>query len=82
MNVKDNFNFLIDKIGLHKFVDFDCLGYVELIREFYTTFQFNIPNDFILHTPNVIKFRLMGRNFSQSITYFSLMMIILLVMHI
>ena len=63
MDVKDNFDSLIDKIGLRKFVDVDCLGYVELIREFYATFQFNIPNDFTLHTPDVLKFRLMGRNF-------------------
>ena len=39
LNVKDNFNSLIDKIGLRKFVDVDCLGYVELIREFYATFN-------------------------------------------
>ena len=26
LNVKDNFDFLIDKIGLRKFVDVDCLG--------------------------------------------------------
>ena len=58
LNVKDNFDSLIDKIGFRKFVDGDCLGYVELIREFYATFQFNIPNDFTLHTPDVIKFRL------------------------
>ena len=38
LNVKDNFDSLIDKIGLRKFVDVDCLGYVELIREFYATF--------------------------------------------
>ena len=72
MNVNDNFDFLIDKIGLRKFVDVDCLSYVELIREFYATFQFNVPNDFTLHTPDVIKFRLMGRNFSHSITDFNL----------
>ncbi|KAH9779128.1 hypothetical protein KPL71_007608 [Citrus sinensis] len=72
LNVKDNFDSLIDKIGLRKFVDVDCLGYVELIREFYATFQFNMPNDFTLHTPDVIKFRLMGRNFSHSITDFNL----------
>ena len=66
LNVKDNFDSLIDKIGLHKFVDVDCLGHVELIREFYATFQFNIPNDFALHTLDVIKFRLMGRNFSRT----------------
>ncbi|KAH9751265.1 hypothetical protein KPL71_014224 [Citrus sinensis] len=72
LNVKDNFDSLIDKIGLRKFVDVDCLGYVELIREFYATFQFTMPNDFTLHTPDVIKFRLMGRNFSHSITDFNL----------
>ncbi|KAH9782757.1 hypothetical protein KPL71_009045 [Citrus sinensis] len=72
LNVKDNFDSLIDKIGLRKFVDVDCLGYVELIREFYATFQFTMPNDFTLHTPEVIKFRLMGRNFSHSITDFNL----------
>ncbi|KAH9741368.1 Endonuclease [Citrus sinensis] len=72
LNVKDNFDSLIDKIGLRKFVDVDCLGYVELIREFYATFQFTMPNDFTLHTPDVIKFRLMGQNFSHSITDFNL----------
>ena len=72
LNVKDNFDSLIDKIGLRKFVDVDCLGYVELIREFYATFQFTMPNDFTLYTPDVIKFRLMGRNFSHSITDFNL----------
>ena len=63
LNVKDNFNYLIDKISLRKFVDIDCLGYVELNRKLYDTFQFNIPNDFTLHTLDVIKFRLIRRSF-------------------
>ncbi|KAH9726990.1 hypothetical protein KPL70_008483 [Citrus sinensis] len=37
----------------------------------YATFQFTMPDDFTLHTPDVIKFRLMGRNFSHSITDFN-----------
>ncbi|KAH9716295.1 hypothetical protein KPL71_021412 [Citrus sinensis] len=41
-------------------------------KEFYATFQFNRPNDFTLHTSDVIKFRLMGRNFSHSIMDFNL----------
>ncbi|KAL0309861.1 UNVERIFIED_CONTAM: hypothetical protein Sradi_5928400 [Sesamum radiatum] len=44
--------------------------FVELVREFYTTFEFEPPAH--LSTPNAVKFRLCGRAFHLSITDFNL----------
>ncbi|KAK4403961.1 hypothetical protein Sango_0764700 [Sesamum angolense] len=46
--------------------------YIELTREFYTTFEFTTPQSLTLDTPNVIKFRLMGKEFSMTLTDFNI----------
>ncbi|KAL0439143.1 UNVERIFIED_CONTAM: hypothetical protein Slati_2397300 [Sesamum latifolium] len=44
--------------------------FVKLVREFYSTFEFEPPAH--LSTPNAIKFRLCGRTFQLSVTDFNL----------
>lgn len=63
---------LITQIGWKSFFEIDCPTFVELTREFYTTFEFDTPEDLSLDTPDVIRYRLMGHEFSQSITDFNL----------
>ncbi|KAH9734567.1 hypothetical protein KPL71_017422 [Citrus sinensis] len=56
---KSNSYFEIDTIALFDTgADLNCIK-EDIVprREFYATLQFNIPNDFTLHTPDVIKFR-------------------------
>ena len=59
-------------IGWRPYLDIFCPAFVELTREFYATFEFELPSRFTLATPNVIRFRLMGREFNFSITEFNL----------
>ncbi|KAH6808265.1 hypothetical protein C2S51_029373 [Perilla frutescens var. frutescens] len=48
---------LIDKIGWKSFFEINYVAFIELTREFYTTFQFVKPDDLTLDTPGVIKYR-------------------------
>ncbi|KAK4394161.1 Retrovirus-related Pol polyprotein from transposon.6, partial [Sesamum angolense] len=41
-------------------------------RVFYTTFEFTTPQSLTLDTPNVVKFRLMGKEFSMTLTDFNI----------
>lgn len=50
------------------YFEVDVLAYVELVREFYTTFQFQKPANFTLKTPNLISLYLMCKRFNFSIT--------------
>lgn len=45
---------------------------VELTREFYATFEFELPNEFTVNTLNVIRHRFLGREFRQLIAEFNL----------
>ncbi|CAI9768030.1 unnamed protein product [Fraxinus pennsylvanica] len=45
--------------------------YIELVREFYTTFEFKKPAEFTLSSPKVVQFRLIGKEFKFSITEFN-----------
>lgn len=47
-------------------------AFVELTREFYSIFEFELPTRYTVETPNVIRFRLMGKEFNFSITQFNL----------
>ena len=47
-------------------------AFVELIREFYSTFEFELPARYTVETPDVIHFHLMGQEFSFSVTQFNL----------
>lgn len=51
-----------------------CSAFVELTKEFYATFKFELPNEFTANTLDVIRYRLMGTEFMQSITKFNLAM--------
>ena len=42
---------LIDNIGRQNYFFITCPAFVELVREFYTTFEFNKPANFTLHSP-------------------------------
>ncbi|XP_057794738.1 uncharacterized protein LOC131011017 [Salvia miltiorrhiza] len=63
---------LIEQIGWKSFFHNDCPAFIELTREFYTTFEFDTPADLSLDTPGVIRYRLMGYDIEESITDFNL----------
>ncbi|KAL0373000.1 UNVERIFIED_CONTAM: Retrovirus-related Pol polyprotein from transposon.6 [Sesamum calycinum] len=65
---------LIENIGWQCF--FDCTEdiYIELTREFYTTFEFTTPPSLIFDTPDVVRFRLMGKEFSMTLTEFNIVL--------
>ncbi|KAL0278073.1 UNVERIFIED_CONTAM: Retrovirus-related Pol polyprotein from transposon.6, partial [Sesamum radiatum] len=64
----------VDALILHScwecFCSIDCPIYIELVREFYTTFEFTPPAH--LSTADAVKFRLCGRSFSLSVIDFNL----------
>lgn len=56
LNIKDFVFELIRGIGWESYFEIDCLVFVELVREFYTTCQFKKVIDFNLKTWNLITF--------------------------
>ncbi|KAL2228807.1 UNVERIFIED_CONTAM: hypothetical protein Sindi_1860400 [Sesamum indicum] len=72
LHAVDSSALLIDNIGWKCFFDCTEHAYIELTREFYTTFEFTTPSSLTLDTPGVIKFRLMGRHFSMTLTEFNI----------
>lgn len=58
---------VIYAIGWVLYFKVDVLVYVELVREFYATFQFHKPVNFNLKTLNLISFYLKGKCFNLSI---------------
>ena len=63
---------LIANIRWQNYFSITCPAYIELVREFYTTFKFTKPINFTLNSPGVVKFRLMGKDFKLSITEFNI----------
>ena len=59
-------------IGWGPYAKIFCLAFVELVREFYSTFEFDLPTGYTVDTLNVIHFRLMDQEFNFSITQFNL----------
>ena len=59
-------------IGWRPYLDIFQPAFVELTREFYTTFKFELPTRYTVATPDIIHFRLMGQEFNFSITQFNL----------
>ncbi|KAL2514144.1 putative RNA-dependent RNA polymerase 1 [Forsythia ovata] len=57
--------------GWQTYFSIQCPSYIELGREFYTTFEFKKLDDFTLNSPRVVQFRLMGKEFKLSITEFN-----------
>ncbi|KAG8386865.1 hypothetical protein BUALT_Bualt03G0193400 [Buddleja alternifolia] len=70
LNICDEFVALVDGIGWSGYFQVKFQAFIELMREFYTTFKFNKPKDLTLTSPGVVKFRLMGQEFSYSINQF------------
>ncbi|KAG8377679.1 hypothetical protein BUALT_Bualt08G0057900 [Buddleja alternifolia] len=71
LNICDEFVALVDGIGWSGYFHVKLPAFIELTREFYTTFKFNKPKDLTLTSPDVVKFRLMGKEFSYSINQFN-----------
>ena len=59
-------------IGWTRYAAIILPAFTELTWEFYATFKFNVPDEFSVTTPGVVRFRLMGKEFTQSITKFNL----------
>ena len=61
LNIRVDFDRLITAIGwrLYSYI-VDRLAFVELVWEFYATFEFDLSSGYTVSTPNVIRFRLMG----------------------
>jgi hypothetical protein len=64
------FNFVAN-IGWETYFNVNLPAYIELCREFYTTFVLDLSEDFNLGTPGVIRFRLLGQRFNLSINDFN-----------
>ncbi|KAL2515361.1 putative RNA-dependent RNA polymerase 1 [Forsythia ovata] len=71
LNIETNVLELIDNIGWQNYFSIQYPAYIELVREFYTTFEFKKPEDFKLNSPRVVQFRLMGKEFNLSIIEFN-----------
>ena len=72
LNIRDVFARQLAAIGWIRYVAIILSAFTELTWDFYATFEFNIPDEFSVTTPGVVRFRLMGREFTQSITEFNL----------
>ncbi|XP_027081029.1 uncharacterized protein [Coffea arabica] len=73
LNIRVDFDRLIRAIGWRPYTYIvDRPAFVELVREFYAIFEFDLPTGYTVSTPNVIRFRLMGQEFHHSITDFNL----------
>ncbi|KAL0320096.1 UNVERIFIED_CONTAM: hypothetical protein Sradi_5271100 [Sesamum radiatum] len=72
LNISTSFTLLVENIGWKCFFDCNVDSFTELVHEFYSTFEFTTPSDLTLSTPNVLKFRLLGRAFSLSLTDFNI----------
>lgn len=72
LGIKSDMVELIQNIGWESYFSITSPAYIELVREFYTTYEFVKPDNFTLSTPGVVRFRLLGRTFKFSITEFNL----------
>lgn len=72
LKITDSVRDMFAAIGWSKYFTIQCPAFVELTREFYATFEFDLPHEYTVTTPNVVRFRLLGREFKQSLTDFNL----------
>ena len=72
LGIRDKFDAMVDGIGWRSYFQINCPAFIELTREFYTTFSFTRPEGFTLDSPNVVRYRLMGKEFKQSMTEFNI----------
>ncbi|KAG8390844.1 hypothetical protein BUALT_Bualt01G0125700 [Buddleja alternifolia] len=68
LHIHDEFVALVDGIGWSGYFHVKLPAFIKLTREFYTMFKFNKPKDLTLSSLCVVQFRLMGKEFSYSIT--------------
>ena len=72
LNIRVAFDRLITAIKWHPYANIvDYPAFVKLVKEFYVTFEFDLPTSYIVSTSNVIRFHLMGQEFHHSITDFN-----------
>ena len=71
LGIREEVEQMFTAIGWRSYLDILCPAFVELTREFYSTFEFELPTRYTVDTPQVIHFRLMGREFNFSITQFN-----------
>ncbi|KAL0442216.1 UNVERIFIED_CONTAM: Retrovirus-related Pol polyprotein from transposon.6 [Sesamum radiatum] len=74
LGINEKVESLLFNMPWREFVQIRCPVFVELIREFYTTFVFTKPDPFTLTAPNTVCFRLLGKEFKMSINDFNLAM--------
>ena len=72
LRIREEVERMFTAIGWRSYLDIFCPTFVELVKEFYSTFEFDLPTGYTVDTPNVIHFRLMGQEFHFSITQFNL----------
>ncbi|KAL4368664.1 hypothetical protein GQ457_05G022790 [Hibiscus cannabinus] len=72
LQIREAFESMTVSMWWKNFVTINCPTFIELTREFYTTFKFDIPENFTFDTKDIVKYKLMGKEFSQSITEFNL----------
>ncbi|KAK4394021.1 Retrovirus-related Pol polyprotein from transposon opus [Sesamum angolense] len=74
LGINEKVESLLFNMPWREVVQIRCPIFVELIREFYTTFVFTKPDPFTLTAPNTVCFRLLGKEFKMSINDFNLAM--------
>lgn len=72
LNIKDEVTRRITTIGWTNYTVIALPAFIDLTWEFYATFEFNLPAEFSMMTPNFIRYCLMGKEFQQSIIEFYL----------
>ena len=72
LNILDDVFKYVENIGWKPFFDIFYPAYTPLCHEFYATFEFNKPEPLTLNSPGVVKFRLMKKEFSFSLTQFNI----------
>ena len=72
LGIQEKVEWMFTAIGWGPYVEIFCPTFVDLVRGFYSTFEFDLPTRYTVDTPNVIWFRLMGQEFNFSITQFNL----------
>lgn len=72
LSIKPEILGLIQKTGKESYFSITFPAYIELVLEFYMTFEFLKPDNFTISIPRVVRFRLMKHIFKRSITVLSL----------
>ena len=73
LGIYQKINMFMGTLGLSTVMNLRLPSFVQLCREFYTSFKLKLGNDTNIHSPNVIHFRLMGNEFNLSITEFNVL---------